>query len=116
MKCSSDLGSGTILGLGIILALLAVISLCIGFEAENLAVARLQVGSDSAALAAEDRFLGLAVGFPCETADQIVKEFGATLEECHKVGSDIYISVSQQVMGIVHRVHARAGSSTNPAR
>jgi len=116
MRSTKDLGSGTILGLGIIFALLAVISLCIGFEAENLAVARLQSVTDSAVLAAEDRFLGVAVGFPCETADQIVKEFGGTLEECHKVGSDIYIGVSQQVMGIVHRVHARAGSSINPAR
>jgi hypothetical protein len=51
------------------------------------------------------------VGFPCETAEEIVEEFGGTLEECHKVNLDIYISVRSEVMGIVHRVHARATSS-----
>lgn len=112
----NDSGSGSILGLGIILTLLVIISLGIRVQAENLAVARLQAVTEGAALAAEDALRGLTVGFPCETADQIVREFGATLEECHKVGSDIYISVSQQVLGIVHRVKARAGSGINPLR
>ncbi len=112
----NDSGSGSILGLGIILTLLVIIGLGIRVQAENLAVARLQAVTEGAALAAEDALRGLTVGFPCETADQIVREFGATLEECHKVGSDIYISVSQQVLGIVHRVKARAGSGINPLR
>lgn len=112
----NDSGSGSILGLGIILTLLVIISLGIRVQAENLAVARLQAVTEGAALAAEDALRGLTVGFPCETADQIVREFGATLEECHKVGSDIYIGVSQQVLGIVHRVKARAGSGINPLR
>ncbi len=112
----NDSGSGSILGLGIILTVLVIISLGIRVQAENLAVARLQAVTEGAALAAEDALRGLTVGFPCETADQIVREFGATLEECHKVGSDIYISVSQQVLGIVHRVKARAGSGINPLR
>lgn len=112
----NDSGSGSILGLGIILTVLVIISLGIRVQAENLAVARLQAVTEGAALAAEDALRGLTVGFPCETADQIVREFGATLEECHKVGSDIYIGVSQQVLGIVHRVKARAGSGINPLR
>ena len=116
MRTVTENGSGTILGLGIIFMLLGVSTVGLGFEMENLAVARLQAATDGAVLAAEDRYLGLAAGFPCETADQIVKEFGARLEECHKVGSDIYIGVSQQLMGIVHRVKARAGSSLDPAR
>ncbi len=111
-----DSGSGTILGLGIICSLLGVMSLGLIVVSENLGVQRLQALAETAVLAAEDRYLGLAVGFPCESADQIVKEFGATLEECHKVSSDIYIGVSQQLMGIVHRVNARAGSGMDPAR
>ena len=110
-----DSGSGSILGLGIICSLLGILSLGLVVVAENLGVQRLQVLADTAVLAAEDRYLGLGVGFPCETADQIVKEFGATLEECHKVSSDIYISASQQLMGIVHRVNARAGSGMGPS-
>ena len=112
----NESGSGSVLGLGIIFALVGVLCLGVRVQVENLALARLQASADTAVLAAADALRGLSVGFPCETADQIVKEFGATLEECHKVGSDIYIGVSQQVMGIVHRVHARAGSSIDPAR
>jgi secretion/DNA translocation related TadE-like protein len=112
----SECGSGTVLGLGIIFALLGVLCLGVVVQAESLALTRLQATADTAVLAAEDAFRGLAVGYPCEVADQIVKEFGATLEECHKVGSDIYIGVSQQVLGIVHRVKARAGSGISPLR
>jgi hypothetical protein len=115
IRVMKESGSGTILGLGIISCLLGIMSLGLIVVTENLGVQRLQVLADTAVLAAEDRFLGLAVGFPCETADQIVKEFGATLEECHKVSSDIYMGVSQQLMGIVHRVNARAGSGIAPS-
>lgn len=112
----NESGSGSILGLGIIFTILAISSLGVVVQTENLELARLQTVADNAVLAAEDAYRGLSVGFPCETADQIVKEFGATLEECHKVSSDIYIGVSQQVLGIVHRVKARAGSSLDSAR
>jgi secretion/DNA translocation related TadE-like protein len=112
----NESGSGSILGLGIIFALVGVLCLGVRVQVENLALARLQASADTAVLAAADALRGLSVGFPCETADQIVKEFGATLEECHKVGSDIYIGVSQQVLGIVHRVKARAGSGISPLR
>ncbi|MEI8231727.1 MAG: hypothetical protein WCG32_04095 [Actinomycetes bacterium] len=111
----SEAGSGTILGLGMISSLLGIMTLGLVVIAEDLGTQRLQALADTAVLAAEDRYLGLAIGFPCETADQIVKEFGATLEECHKVSSDIYIGVSQQLMGIVHRVNARASSGIDPS-
>jgi len=54
---------------------------------------------------------GLAIGFPCETAEEIVQGFGGTLEQCHKVNLDLYISVRSEVLGIVQRVHARATPS-----
>jgi len=116
MKGHSQLGSGTILGIGIISAVLGIMTLSLGVSAQSLAIARLQALTNSAALAAEDVLRGLAVGYPCESAEQIVKEFGATLETCHKVNFDIYISVRQQVMGIVHRVHARAAPGLSSTR
>lgn len=116
MSLSSDRGSGSILGFGIISAVLGIMTMSLAVSAQILAIARLQTQTDNAALAAEDVLRGLAIGYPCETAEQIVQGFGGTLETCHIVSSDIYISVRQQVMGIVHRVHARAAPGLSSTR
>ena len=108
MSFESESGAGSVLGLGLISVLLGIMTLAFGFTTQSLVIARLQAQTDNAALAAEDVLRGLAVGFPCETAGEIVQGFGGTLEECHKVNLDIYISVRSEVMGIVHKVHARA--------
>jgi secretion/DNA translocation related TadE-like protein len=106
-----DSGSGTILGLGVIFLVLGIMTISLGFTSQSLAIARLQAQTDSAAIAAEDVLRGLATGFPCETAEEIVQGFGGTLEQCHKVNLDLYISVRSEVLGIVQRVHARATPS-----
>ena len=111
MRRFSDVGAGSVLGLGVISAVLGIMTLSLGFTSQTLVIARLQAQTENAAIAAQDVLRGLSVGFPCETAEEIVEEFGGTLEECHKVSLDIYISVRSEVMGIVHRVHARATSS-----
>jgi secretion/DNA translocation related TadE-like protein len=108
MSGISDVGSGSVLGLGLIFMVLGIMTTSLGFTTHSLAIARLQAQTDNAALAAEDVLRGLAIGFPCETAEEIVQEFGGTLEQCHKVNLDLYISVRSEVMGIVQRVHARA--------
>jgi secretion/DNA translocation related TadE-like protein len=111
MRRVTDLGSGTILGLGLIFMVLGIMTISLGFTTESLAIARLQAQTDNAAIAAEDVLRGLAIGFPCETAEEIVQGFGGTLEQCHKVNLDLYISVRSEVLGIVQRVHARATPS-----
>lgn len=111
MRRVGDLGSGTILGLGLIFMVLGIMTISLGFTTQSLAIARLQAQTDNAAIAAEDVLRGLAIGFPCETAEEIVQGFGGTLEQCHKVNLDLYISVRSEVLGIVQRVHARATPS-----
>lgn len=111
MKRREDSGSGTILGLGVIFMVLGIMTISLGFTTQSLAIARLQAQTDNAAIAAEDVLRGLAIGFPCETAEEIVQGFGGTLEQCHKVNLDLYISVRSEVLGIVQRVHARATPS-----
>lgn len=111
MKGLNEIGAGSVLGLGIISVVLGIMTLTLGFTSQALVIARLQAQTDNAAIAAQDVLRGLTVGFPCETAEQIVQGFGGTLEECHKVNLDIYISVRSEVIGIVHRVHARATPS-----
>jgi len=111
MRTFRENGAGSVLGLGIVSGVLGIMTLALTFTSQTLVIARLQAQTDNAAIAAQDVLRGLSVGFPCETAEEIVEEFGGTLEECHKVDLDIYISVRSEVMGIVHRVHARATSS-----
>jgi hypothetical protein len=111
MKSLNEDGAGSILGLGLVSVVLGIMTLTIGFTSQTLVIARLQAQTDNAAIAAQDVLRGLSVGFPCETAEEVVQGFGGTLEKCHKVNLDIYISVRSEVMGIVHRVHARATSS-----
>ena len=111
MRRLDEFGAGTILGLGLIFMVLGIMNLSLGITTQSLAIARLQAQTDNAAIAAEDVLRGLAIGFPCETAEEIVRGFGGTLEQCHKVNLDLYISVRSEVLGIVQRVHARATPS-----
>ena len=111
MRRLDDFGAGTILGLGLIFMVLGIMTLSMGITTQSLAIARLQAQTDNAAIAAEDVLRGLAIGFPCETAEEIVQGFGGTLDQCHKVNLDLYISVRSEVLGIVQRVHARATPS-----
>jgi len=106
----NESGSGSILGLGLILVVLGIMGLTLVVSSESLEVSRLQAQTDTAALAAEDVLRGLATGYPCETAGKIVERVGGRLETCHIVSFDIYISVYSEVMGIVHRVHAHAAA------
>ena len=69
----NESGSGSVLGLGIIFALVGVLCLGVRVQVENLALARLQASADTAVLAAADALRGLSVGFPCETADGLLK-------------------------------------------
>jgi secretion/DNA translocation related TadE-like protein len=112
----SESGSGSVLGLGIIFVILGIMGLTLAVNNESLDLSRLQARTDSAALAGEDVLRGLATGYPCETAEKIVEEVGGTLETCHIVKLDIYISVYSQLMGIVHRVHAHATAGQVPSR
>ena len=111
MRLASDVGAGSIIGFGVISLVLGIMTLSLGVSAQSLAIARLQAQTESAVIAAEDVLRGLAIGFPCETAEEIVQGFGGTLEQCHKVNLDLYISVRSEVLGIVQRVHARATPS-----
>ena len=116
MNIKGDKGSGVVLGLGLIFSILGIMGLGLMISNRVVEATRLQVIADNAALAAEDVLRGLATGYPCETAEQFVESFGSTLEACHIVKLDMYISVSKQEMGIVHRVSSHAGVSTDAAR
>lgn len=116
LKLKNELGSGSVLGFATFFVILGIISLIFMNTNESVELARLQARTDSAAIAATDVLRGLATGYPCETAEEIVQGFGGTLDRCHIVSFDIYIDVSQEVMGIVHKVQSHAGMGLDSAR
>lgn len=109
LTLKNDLGSATIIGFAIFFVILGIISTIFMNTNESVELARLQARTDNAAIAAVDVLRGLATGYPCETAEEIVQGFGATIERCHIVSFDIYIEVSRKVLGIVHKVQSHAG-------
>ncbi len=111
LSLKNDLGSASIIGFAIFFVILGIISMIFMNTNESVELARLQAQTDNATVAAVDVLRGLATGYPCETAEEIVQGFGGALEQCHKVNLDLYISVRSEVLGIVQRVHARATPS-----
>lgn len=109
LTLKNDLGSATIIGFAIFFVILGIISTIFMNTNESVELARLQARTDNAAIAAVDVLRGLATGYPCETAEEIVQGFGATIERCHIVRFDVYIEVSRKVLGIVHKVQSHAG-------
>lgn len=109
LTLKNDLGSATIIGFAIFFVILGIISTIFMNTNESVELARLQARTDNAAIAAVDVLRGLATGYPCETAEEIVQGFGATIERCHIVSFDVYIEVSRKVLGIVHKVQSHAG-------
>ena len=105
----ADRGSGTILAIGLIFAILGIMTLVLAVGYQSLEANRLQATADAAAIAGDDALRGLNTGFACQVAEVITQSDGATLDRCRIVETDIYISVYQHYTGIVLEAKSRAG-------
>ncbi len=103
----SNSGSGTILGLGVVLALLAVL------VGSNLAVSRLfaaqklQVQAEQIAVAVADSVRGLTTGYPCEVADQFAHMYMVKIAFCRIVDFECFLRLRSEQFDLV--ADARAG-------
>ncbi len=103
----ADLGSGTILGLGIVAALLA------GLVGSNLAVSRLyaaqklQVQAEQIAVAVADSVRGLTTGYPCEVANQFAHMYMVKIAFCRIVDFECFLRLRSEQFDLV--ADARAG-------
>jgi secretion/DNA translocation related TadE-like protein len=79
---STDSGSGSLLALAILGALIAVTALIVPLFAMLAVAQSVQNAADSAALAAADTASGALAGIPCEAAAQAAVANGAWLEAC----------------------------------
>ena len=110
-------GSGTVLALTIIAALLVVTVVIAGLIGVVSANRRASVAADLSALAAADAYRGLTEGDPCAVAADLAKLHGAQLESCTFPDRPETVEVTVAVpvagpMGMLGpaRVRARAGA------
>lgn len=110
-------GSGTVLALTIIAALLVVTVVIAGLIGVVSANRRASVAADLSALAAADAYRGLTEGDPCAVAADLAARHGAYLESCTFPDRPETVEVTVAVpvagpMGMLGpaRVRARAGA------
>lgn len=94
-------GSGSVLAIGIIAAMLCLVTVFAIPLNRALEQKRLQVMADNAAVAAADALRGLVAGSPCEVARSLSHE----VNSCEVIGSDVRIELRDGEL----RARARAG-------
>ncbi|WP_314657009.1 Rv3654c family TadE-like protein [uncultured Rothia sp.] len=115
-QCPEE-GSGTVLALAIIAALLVVTVVIAGLIGVVSANRRASAAADLSALAAADAYRGLTEGDPCAVAANLAERHGAHLESCTFPDRPETVEVTVAVpvagpMGMLGpaRVRARAGA------
>lgn len=115
-ECSEE-GSGTVLALTIIAALLVLTVVIAGLIGVVSANRRASAAADLSALAAADAYRGLTEGDPCAVAADLAERHGAHLEFCTFPDRPETVEVTVAVpvagpMGMLGpaRVRARAGA------
>lgn len=113
----SEEGSGTVLALTIIAALLVVTVVIAGLIGVVSANRRASAAADLSALAAADAYRGLTEGDPCAVAADLAERHGAHLESCTFPDrpETVEVTVAVPVAGPMSalgpaRVRARAGA------
>ena len=115
-QCPEE-GSGTVLALAIIAALLVVTVVIAGLIGVVSANRRASAAADLSALAAADAYRGLTEGDPCAVAADLAERHGARLESCtfpdrpETVEVTVVVPVAEP-MGMLGpaRARARAGA------
>lgn len=110
-------GSGTVLALTIIAALLVLTVVIAGLIGVVSANRRASAAADLSALAAADAYRGLTEGDPCAVAADLAERHGAHLESCTFPDrpETVEVTVAVPVAGLMGalgpaRVRARAGA------
>jgi secretion/DNA translocation related TadE-like protein len=113
----SDAGSGTVLAVGLVGA---VVSLALATTVVSSVLVERAVAAgaaDSAALAAADVAAGFGTGPPCAAAEEVVAAAGATLAGCDVVGTTAVVQASRRdgPLGLPVTARARAGQPPDPS-
>ena len=108
-RLRTEQGSGTVLAVAVIGALLALICTLLPLLAGFVASQSVGGAADAAALAAADVASGLIPGEPCVMAQRAAELSGAHLDSCVLDGVVATVRVSRTVAGMLAQARARAG-------
>jgi secretion/DNA translocation related TadE-like protein len=95
-RTGPDGGAGTVLAVGLVAVLGALVLACAALGAAVVSRHRAASAADLAALAGADRSLGRAVGQPCEAAASVARANATALTGC-RVDADGSVTVSVQL-------------------
>lgn len=106
---SSEHGSGTVLVLGLVGAVVCLIA-ALAFPLRLVTQqVRLQASVDQAAIDANHALRGLITGYPCSVAQSVLHINMGTVAKCSIVGEVTRVSAKVKVAGIVLTATAWAG-------
>lgn len=112
---AGDRGSGSILAVAIVAAMLALVTLSTPLYAVLSAKQRAASAADAAALAAASVALGVVPGVPCAAAESLASANGASVTRCEVDGAivtvRVTVRVSLPVLGLDMASTATAGPS-----
>jgi secretion/DNA translocation related TadE-like protein len=104
-----DNGSGSILAIGVLAAIVILAATSIPIYAVFAARSHVTAAADAAALAAADARRGVVGGFPCDVAEKVATANGAELEKCELDGYIATVEVRRELLGFDLRSTATAG-------
>ncbi|MFF9563504.1 Rv3654c family TadE-like protein [Leifsonia sp. NPDC014704] len=106
---SHDRGSGSVLALAAVCAVVTVASSGIAVVGAGAAHARAAMAADLAALAGADVASGRAGGVPCDVAQGVAQLNGAALTGCEQNGVVVTVTASAPYLAFAATASARAG-------
>lgn len=106
---STDAGAGSVLAIGILGALVALLLAALPIGTLFAAHQQATNAADAAALAAADTASGRLPGFPCETARRVADRNRASLGRCDLDGLTVVVDASVDTPWGPVTVAARAG-------
>ena len=109
MKREASDGSGSVLALAVIGAVIGVLALTVPLYSAFVARAALEGAADASALAAADVAVGIVPGIPCDVAAKVANANGAGLDACRVDGLVVTVHVRSQFLGSELGASATAG-------
>jgi len=109
VRWRSDIGSGSVLAIGLTGAIVCLVAVVVPLYAVLAARSAVAGAADAAALAAADARVGAVTGYPCDRAAEVAAANGATMASCTVDGLVATITVQRQVAGFTVEQTATAG-------
>jgi secretion/DNA translocation related TadE-like protein len=105
----NDRGSGSILAVAVLAAMLCLCGLLLPLVAVLSAKQRVEAGADAAALAGADVAAGVIPGVPCAEAERVAEANHASLAACDLDGAVVTVAAKAGVLGFAVVTTATAG-------